>query len=667
MILGLEVRHFKTYKGQKYIPITKPSERLSTFIGNNGIGKSSILEALDVLFNSKEWNINLEAKNERGLNEKTRNQPYIMGLFLVEKSKIKDKQLKVLCESITSCLIQKSSEKNNILNSIYKINKDINFENNYFALIVGKQYNNNNIDTPYFGAYDKDIKEIIRRQNNINEEPDSSDVRAKNKSNRLYDSYFNDILAIYTYIYIPTEVNISEFSRIEKLEIQKLTGKNINKEIEKIISETSLKNINDKLILLVNNISNELKNYEFDTKSNQKNIQMSSLVSKIIEEFFSLRVLIKKSDKDEKVNVKYLSSGEKRKALIDLSKAFLKAQENDEKYIIFSVDEPEASLSTNARFKQFKELNEIKNINTNIQILISTHWYGHLSIQGEGMVHLLYMKENEINIDTYDLYNFREKINQIKKNNINDLPNDITLKSVNDLTQSIISSLQTDIEYNWLICEGTSEKIYFDYYFNDLINNNNLIILPVGGAKEVKRIYEHLELPLRDYKSTIKGKIFCLIDTDKEKFGFTPNNYNNNNLVFKRLLNNNDKTNLVDNNHNINTPTEIEDCLEGKIYINVLNEYNNVNIRKILKDKQNIKDLNLNSFYCFDLRAGDKNTIKSFFDKDEGYRKIDFAKRYTSKAITSSFTPQWIEEIREFFCGKKVIISLKKEDTIDLA
>ena len=95
MIIGLELRHFKIYKGIKYIPIAKINERFSSFIGDNGIGKSSILEALNVLFNdSIEWNINQEAKNQRGLSEKTRNQPYIMGLFCIPKSYVlpKDKQ-----------------------------------------------------------------------------------------------------------------------------------------------------------------------------------------------------------------------------------------------------------------------------------------------------------------------------------------------------------------------------------------------------------------------------------------------------------------------------------------------------------------------------------------------------------------------------------------------
>jgi len=454
---------------------------------------------------------------------------------------------------------------------------------------------------------------------------------------------------LYSYIYIPTEVNISEFSKIERVDIQKLTGKNIYSEIEKIISNTSLSEINKKLENLVITISDELDTYEFDTKNRLKNIQMQSLVSKIIEEFFSLRILVKKSSKDEKIDVKYLSSGEKRKALIELSKAFLSTQKKDDKYVLFAVDEPEASLNTKARFKQFDELKNIKNLRNNLQVLISTHWYGHLSIQWEGLVHLIHEKNSNIKIDTYNLFNFRENLNQIKKKNYKDLPNDISLKSINDLTQSIISSLQAEEPYNWLICEGSSEKIYLDFYLKDLINSKNLVILPVGGAPEVKKIYEHLELPLRDYKSSIKGKVFCLVDTDKEKLNFSPRSVSEQ-LVFKRLLNDNNETTLEDNNYSINTPTEIEDCLEGKVFINTLKTYeDDTIIQGILSDEENIKNENLNSFYCFDIRDGDRKKLKDFFDEDKGYRKIDFAKRYIDELDSLGTLPNWIKQIKDFF------------------
>ena len=51
MILGIILRNFKIYKSITYIPISN-GNRFCGLIGKNGIGKSSILEALDFYFNS---------------------------------------------------------------------------------------------------------------------------------------------------------------------------------------------------------------------------------------------------------------------------------------------------------------------------------------------------------------------------------------------------------------------------------------------------------------------------------------------------------------------------------------------------------------------------------------------------------------------------------------
>ena len=604
-----------------------------------------------MLFNEAEWNINQEAKNERGLREETRNQPYLLGIFCIEKTRVKNKSIKEVFENVTNYLLE-NKKTSTPFNQLLKIENI----DDYYVLIAGKQKNISKGDTVFFGSYDKEIRSVILKSTDITEaDRKSNDQRTKAKIRRKYDEYLKDVLSLYSYIYIPTEVSISEFSRIEKNDIQKLTGTNVYLEIEKIITKTKLNDINRKLADLIdNNIAKELHSYKFETKTTLKNITMNSLIQKIIEEYFSLRIMIKESNKNEKIYVENLSSGEKRKALIELSKAFLKTQRNNDQYIILSIDEPEASLNTRARFKQFEDLNDIKNISNNIQTIIATHWYGHLSILSRGIVNLIHKKDDKLEINSYDLFNLTERLNQDKKKDFKSLPNDITLKSINDLTQSIISSLQAENPYNWLICEGSSEKIYFDKYFKDLVEDNNLRILPVGGFSEVKKIYEHLVLPLKDYREYIKGKVYCLIDTDKLKFDFNPLE-NNQSIVFRRLLNDENKTKLVKNNHNINTPTEVEDCLDGKAYIATLKQYNHDDINMILKDKDNIKDEKNNSYYCFDLRDTDRKRLKDFFDEDNGYRKIDFAKKYiaildkkTSYGVDYPI-PSCIEDIKSFF------------------
>ena len=62
MIIGVFLRYFKTYSGTNYIPLSSGSN-FCGLVGNNGIGKSSILEAFDSFFNGQSWNINSGMKN----------------------------------------------------------------------------------------------------------------------------------------------------------------------------------------------------------------------------------------------------------------------------------------------------------------------------------------------------------------------------------------------------------------------------------------------------------------------------------------------------------------------------------------------------------------------------------------------------------------------------
>lgn len=54
MISGILLRHYKNYGNLKFIPICDSTEYMySVYVGNNGVGKSAILEALDVVLNDR--------------------------------------------------------------------------------------------------------------------------------------------------------------------------------------------------------------------------------------------------------------------------------------------------------------------------------------------------------------------------------------------------------------------------------------------------------------------------------------------------------------------------------------------------------------------------------------------------------------------------------------
>ena len=81
MILGLFFRSYKCYKNAQFIPFAKNNlENLNVFIGNNGVGKSSILEALDTFFNNSEWTIHYDSNKK---------DAFVAPLFIYENDEAK--------------------------------------------------------------------------------------------------------------------------------------------------------------------------------------------------------------------------------------------------------------------------------------------------------------------------------------------------------------------------------------------------------------------------------------------------------------------------------------------------------------------------------------------------------------------------------------------------
>lgn len=260
--------------------------------------------------------------------------------------------------------------------------------------------------------------------------------------------------------------------------------------------------------------------------------------------------------------------------------------------------------------------------------------------------------KNEISYTFLNLYNYRENILHSKKLHKGPLPIDYSIKSYNDLVQSIINSVMQSNNYNWIICEGQSEKIYFDLYFHNEIENERLRILPVGGFKEVKKIYSYLTTPIKDPDYKINGKVYCLIDTDEERVDIKEYTKDKN-LFFERLVLRKNESILVDVNDNLmNPPTEIEDCLNPIIFYHSLQEFN--------KDYPEIdelfskKILEVEEKYSgdfFDLTKKEKESIDFFLNDNDGYNKILFAKKYVELAQKPFFNElqglEWVDEIKD--------------------
>ncbi|MGK9430984.1 hypothetical protein ACSSTO_14110 [Bacillus atrophaeus] len=317
------------------------------------------------------------------------------------------------------------------------------------------------------------------------------------------------------------------------------------------------------------NINNSIqlidKQYNYSPEANSKrNLTVTDIREKVLEAYFSKRPL---RYKNREVNK--LSSGEQRKALIDIAYAFLSNINEMDREIILAIDEPEVSMNVINCFPQFERLEMLSKI-YNRQVLITTHWYGSLPITNSGhLYHLQKEIEGDISITNFSFYDYLDEQRRF--------PNDIELKSMFDLATSIISYSKSVNDTNWIICEGSTDKLYLEEILKD---NDNFKILPVGGCSNVIKLYGLLSYPLSDKTTAkaMKGKILCLIDTDAKRMEVTKAPEGNGRIDIRRLQtlisNNIQSVRLLEpwKQGQYYQQTVIEDCLNPKVFYSVIKD-----------------------------------------------------------------------------------------------
>jgi predicted ATP-dependent endonuclease of OLD family len=644
MIIGIFLRNIKTYRKITYIPLSD-GEKFCALLGDNGAGKSSILEALDSFFNGKPINPNLSYKQTPD----SANLPSITPIFLLSKSLFENSDELTHIEKIHNFLLH-ADEKTEVppvtkqqfkhfLEHRDNLLRYTNFEDKYL-FCLGLDYKEN-IHLSIFHH-----TEILLSKEEVNSE-NKLDIY-----NNLLKNTLDTIKSYYEYIYIPREIDTESFTKLETNEIQKLMGENLYQELEALITKNDINEINRKLNGYIKTLSEDLVEYTYRTSGlKQQHLKPKQVYDLVIQAFFNIRKLFKKETKDW-LEINSLSSGEKQKALIDIAQKLLEKRNKNNQNVLLAIDEPEASLHMSSCYDIFDQLYLMSNYCH--QLLITTHWYGFLPIIENGNTTVITRSTNDTHsADLINLYHYKEQIKQLTTLSKGNFPSNIRLKSTNDLIQSIITSATNTPPYNWLICEGSSEKIYLSYYFQELIQEKKLRIVPVGGAKAIKQLYNHLSTAYEDFEEEIKGKIFLLSDTDTSLVRYTvKNDEQHKNLRSKRLANcqSTFTTKLVKIDDNQMTlPTEIEDVLDGENFYATL---------RMFKDEYQLDFLDQVKFdrdycsaWCLTLSPKDSQQLRAFFDKTDV--KFKFAQKYIecSKSLNST-KPNWIAEIENWFRTK---------------
>lgn len=644
MIVGLLCRHYKIYQGLNFIPVCNDYDNaFSLFIGNNAVGKSSVLESLNTFFNNSNWNITKNTKKD---------EAFIAPVFLMKKEEAAILSTYETIKAISDYFWNVDENANANLRNNEEFKKFFQFrdelkykygQEDYLFFVMGISFNEKT--KVFYSTFNSDLERKLS-ENGI----DCRDIKL-----------LSNIKEYYSYVYIPVESVTSDVIKIENKEMQDLMSTDILDEIDNILNEKNIsgseskKNtslieyLNTNLDDYMNKVNEAIEkmdeNYAYKVEQGYKRkLTALDVRSKILEAYFSIRTL--KKDKKE---IYELSSGEQRIALIDVATAFLENNsESRSRKIILAIDEPENSLHISKCFSQFDRLQKL--VSNNTQLLLTTHWYGSLPITNTGNVHHVELKnDNKIDINTYDLNNYFEKRGA--------LPEDIQMKSYFDLTTAILSSVRSE-KSNWIICEGSDDKLYLTHYLGDI---DNIRFLSVGGCGNVIKLYKYLYTPFieKEEKKAIESKVLCLIDTDDIVQTLDISSDVKGKLKLARIQPERDETvKLQAVKKGYHNPTEMEDCLNPHKYyeavkeeivktgdtnlINIFNKYE-FNEGTLLSRIKNEEFSILKPKELVDFQ--DKKLIYNFLD--DHYNKFLIAKNYTSREQVE--IPPLFKIIKDYF------------------
>ena len=640
MIIGLLVRNFKTYQAINYIKLSS-GKYFSALVGENGAGKSSVLEALNSFFNGADWNYHHSLT--KGYAER---EPFVCPIFLIKKDTLPSlNEYQWLVEKISELTWTASVAD---FNPAHKIHAELFCDHretlktegyssqNYYLIPFGLRKDQKHaIPIVFFPMF-----ETLSSYSSLIKNYIGSGGAITLLQQRIFDYY--------KYIYLPADIDFTEYTKIEGKTIQALLGQKLDTIVRAFIKREDVRTINLQLNEFLGPISQKLGVYEYRKPAQKQNlVNQSHLTEKVIEAFFESKVLNRK-DGRERTPVSDLSSGEKRQALVDVAKAFLLANAApSHQQIILAIDEPELSLHVSSCFGQFEKLREIAE--SRIQVVITTHWYGFMPIISNGVA--VYCPKSDQAPLLLDLRCFREDIKKLKTDTRGKLPVELELKGINDLVQSIIASITT-ADYNWIICEGSADSIYLNHY----IKSPKLFIVPVGGSPTVKKIYNYLYLALEDARSDVKGRVFCLIDTDKRFESFDGKD-SLEGIQIRRLKNDEDACRaelLKTSDNNASPPTVVEDALNVKSFIAAIDSFKSHAVYGAIISRLSTHLSSVNddwpSSLSLNLSFTDRRVMEQLFES-EGF-KIKFALKYVELDDPSN-KPAWVRDIEKFIFTPK--------------
>lgn len=623
MILGCFIRGYKIFSNLKFISLFGLGEnKLAFFIGENGSGKSSILEALDVVFNNREWNYNINSK---------RLDASICPIFLIKKSEYRG----------NTDILSKISDFfwgfkwGRDINSVEAFSQFISYRDEIRAYFSPADY--------YLIAVGYDCDSNIQFTSFADTNLRNS-FKPRGISGKELDAFGRSVLSLYRYIYFPVNVDAAEMLAIQSNSLQGLMDRDILERMNEMLDgpENSIvSDINKKLNEFLQEINKNLNKdgYVFSTPTiGKKNVTAEDITDAIVNCYFNLRVLQK-----EKTPVMNLSSGEQRRALLDVATAFITNGTNRKRKLIFGVDEPEASLSVSACLDQFRKIARIAESN-DTQVMVATHWYGILMTAMQSSLHHLKNSNNKIEVLTFDLESVHEQRRKF--------PAAVEMKSFFDLMATIFSTIKLTNE-KWIICEGSDDK----NYLHKLLNCDDVNVLPVGGVANVIKLFNYFKAVLSSDNKEVdlmSGKILFIIDSDAQRIDVDANlsvDASKHVKILRFQIDRNGNPTLVTPTASgYYTETELEDCLDAKDFYDaskeiLTNNYTNFDRNFKLNTAASFAKVNQGiEFLSLKKLEGDRDRLLIKNLLSDRNHKFKISEKYQSNNKLD-----WVDKISDFF------------------
>lgn len=609
MLIGLLLRDFKSYSGINYIPLIKKESHIFTAIsGVNGIGKSAVFESLDAFFNDGRWNLRKNGK---------RNEAMIAPVFLILKSEIKGVTDKGVFEKLSVFFRELETgdfPTNQGLKDLCDHRDSLQIDYSKYYLIICPYL-------PFLKNLDQDKFEGPFAISSLNQKLSNFKFTQKSETEDIFLIFANTknkLRSLYSFVYYPAECRVDDVTKVHAVEMKCLTGKNLENEIDQILktpkttggnSESIFDSICTELDNFLGQLNSEMEKidpaYKYKTKQGvAQKMSAKDLRECIIETFFRSKAL-----KLGTMELEDLSSGQQRKALLDVAYAFLSGGSKPQKKVIFAIDEPELSMHGDSRFDQFSRVSDLA-IKHGLQTMVTTHWYGFMPLAIKAS--WLHMPETEM-----PPYSFIRSFFDLEKGleERKNFPDEISIRSIFDFASSIFSVARNK-QQNWLVCEGSDDARYLHYLLGREKDRLKIKIVPVGGSGLVMKIYNYLKVLAEDenQESDQSGKIVCLIDSDKNRIPCSESHDLKNRIFLRRLQLTADSVSLVRPHAGGDySQTEIEDCLPAKDYWQAIVQYS-----EELNDEELTEIISKVEFNTSAIYAGVSLNVPAFVGKYNG-------------------------------------------------